>query len=64
VKPFDPGRNLYEMYRKTPPAKRGASHAVAYWHGFEGVPHKYPRGSYAWWANKAGKDARKTSLKK
>jgi hypothetical protein len=57
-KQFNPGKNLYELYRKEPPARRGASHVVAYWHGYDGVPFRYVKGSYAWWAYKAGKEAR------
>jgi prenyltransferase beta subunit len=56
---FNPGKNLYEMYRQNPPAKRGASHVAAYWDGYEGRPNKYVRTSYGWWAYKAGKDNRK-----
>jgi hypothetical protein len=53
---FNPGRNLYELYRKQPPARRGAAHAVAYWQGYDGLPNKHVPGSYAAWAWKAGRD--------
>ena len=38
--PFNPGRNLYRLYRKEPPARRGAAHAVAYWQGHDGLPNR------------------------
>lgn len=57
------GKALYELYRREPPMRRGAAHAVAYWHGYDGVPHRYVRTSYAWYAYKAGQDNRKGEKK-
>jgi hypothetical protein len=54
------GKALYDLYRKEPPARTHMSgHSCAYWQGYDDIPFKHVRGSYAWWANKAGKDNRK-----
>jgi hypothetical protein len=59
------GQKLYELYRSTPPARdHKSSHSCAYWHGYDGIEFKHVRGSYGWWAYKAGKDARKAERPK
>jgi hypothetical protein len=57
-RPFNAGRNLYNLFRKQPPERREASHVIAYWNGYDGVPSRHTPTSYAWWAFKAGKDNR------
>jgi hypothetical protein len=63
MKPYDPGRNLYALYRKTPPTRahgHGSYHGMCYYDGFEGRPCKAARGSIGHWAWKAGRDAKKS----
>ena len=47
-----------ELYLKDGGQHTGASHRVAFWHGYNGVPHKYQRNWPAYACYCAGQDFR------
>lgn len=61
---YNPGKDLYDLYRKEPPTHGGSSHRCSYFDGYEGRPNKfaYAPTSYGYWAWKAGHDNKAAEL--